>query len=111
MVREGKCTFSVKVAKDNILLVRVSVLHTEAEVSDRPRARTVCLESFLFRSEDRPCLVVVCSQGYDTVGPKRIKSICKFDRAVVVQPSRITLFVEENSVALKLSVIPIIAMD
>ena len=75
VVRRGEGTFEVKVAKDNILLVGVSDLHTKAEVSDRPRARAVCPESLFFRAEDLASLDVVRSQGYDTSGPKLIKSI------------------------------------
>ncbi len=91
MVRRGEGAFEVKVANDNILLVLVCALHTEAEVGDRPRAGAVCPESFLSRAEDLACLDVIRSRGYDTGGPKLIKSIGKRDRAFVVQPIRICL--------------------
>ncbi len=41
VVRREEGTFEVKVGEDNILLLGVSVLHTEAEVGGRPRTRAV----------------------------------------------------------------------
>jgi hypothetical protein len=61
MVRRGEGTLVVKVAKDNILLVGVSALHTDVEVGDRPRTRAVGPETLLFRAEDLASLDVVRS--------------------------------------------------
>ncbi len=75
VVRKGEVIFEVKVAKDNILFVGLSVLDTEIEVDDRPQTGAVCLESILFRAEDLASLDVIRSRDYDTGGPKLIKSI------------------------------------
>ena len=61
LVRIGEGNFEVKEAEDNILLVGVSVLHTEVEVGDRPRTRAVCSELFLFRAENLASLDVIRS--------------------------------------------------
>ena len=61
MVRRGEGTLKVKLAKDNILLVEVSVLHTWAEVGDRPCTRAVGTETLLFQAKDLASLDVVRS--------------------------------------------------
>ena len=72
MIRGGKGPLEVKVAKDNILLVRVCIFYAKAEVSDRSGARVVCSESHMFRAEDLPSLYVVHGKGNDTRGPEFI---------------------------------------
>ncbi len=72
VVRRGEGTFEVKIGKDNILLVGVSVLHTEAEEGDRPRTRFVYPESLLLQAEDLASLDVIRSHGYDPSCPKLI---------------------------------------
>jgi len=62
-------------------------------VGDRSRAGAVRLETCMFRAEDLACLDVIRSKGYDTGGPKFIKSIIgQRDRAVVVQSGRVSFF-------------------
>ncbi len=46
--------------------------------------------ALLFRAEDLSCLDAIRSKGYDTGGPKFIKSIGQSDRAVIVQPGRVS---------------------
>ena len=48
MVRGGKGPFEVKVAQDYVLVVGVSVFHTQAKVGYRSGAGSVYPESFLF---------------------------------------------------------------
>ena len=59
MVCRGEGALEVKVAKDNILFVGVSVVYAEAEMSDRPRARAVGPETLLLRAEDLASFDVV----------------------------------------------------
>ena len=61
MLRRGEGNLEVKVSKDNILLVGVSVLHTKAEVGDRSRTGAVGPETLLFRAENLASLYVVGS--------------------------------------------------
>ena len=75
MIRREEGTLEVKVAKDNILLVEVSVLHAEAEVGDRPRVGAVGPETLLFRAENLASLDAVRGYGYDISGPKLVQSI------------------------------------
>ena len=61
MIRREEGTLEVKIAKDNILLMGVSVFHAEVEVGDRPRAGAVGLETLLFRTKDLASLDIVRS--------------------------------------------------
>jgi hypothetical protein len=61
MVHRGEGTLKIKIAEDHILLVGVSVLHTEAEVGNRSRTGAVGPETFLFLAEDLASLYVVGS--------------------------------------------------
>ena len=65
-------------------------------------ARTVCSEALLFRAQNYARFYLIRSEYHYTSSPQLVKGIGKGDWAVLVQPSRVPLLIEEDGVALEL---------
>ena len=68
---------------------------------DHSIARTVRSEALLPRAWNFARFYIIRSKYYYISGPYLVKGVSKGDRAVVVQPSRVPLLIEEDGVALE----------